>query len=156
MDNTIFDKFRRFSRILSLYNREQYQLIDRKAWWQQIVFALIFTILLIFVGLLLVTAIWHCFDCNFSIMGTAFAIPVSFVILQLSSVCISMFKDNRKIGKIVNHLQKIIEKRENFACDLGLNCLYLKDFDWCILFREPQIFVHGSGEETFFNYQNSA
>lgn len=115
MDNTIFDQFHRFARILSLYNRERYQLTDRKAWWRQILFALIFSILIIFAVLLLVTAIWHCFDCDFSIMGTAFALPVSFVILQLFSVCISMVKDNREIAIIVNKLQKIIEKREDFA-----------------------------------------
>lgn len=122
MENTIFDKFHRFSRILSLYNRERYQLNDRKAWWRQILFAVIFSILIIFVALLLVTAIWHCFDCDFSIMGTAFAVPVSFVILQLFTVCISMIKNNRKLARIVNHLELIVQKREIFFILLVIFC----------------------------------
>lgn len=128
-DNEVFKEFRRLSRILAVYNRENFQVIDRKARWKNASIAFIFTVLLISLGLLFVSAIWHCFDCGFAISEIAFAIPTSLCILQILSTYFSMAINNRKIAQTVACLQKVITERKFLPADgLGLLILFFMCF----------------------------
>lgn len=108
----VLNEFRDFSQILSLFNREQFQAANQEKLQHNILFALIFLLFLLSFGVLLVIAIWFCFDCNFEISQIAFPLSMCFYVLQLLLMCISMALNNRKISKTVDHLQRVIEESE--------------------------------------------
>lgn len=108
----VLNEFRDFSQILSLYNRERFQNTNQEKLQLNILLAVIFLIFLLSLGMLLVIAIWFCFDCNFEISQIGFPLSMCFYILQLLLMYISMASNNRKISDTVNHLQRVIDDRE--------------------------------------------
>lgn len=107
----VLKEFRKLSRILTFYNRENFQITDPK-WLQNFLIALIFSYFLLSFGMLLLIAIWFCFDCNFEISQIAFPISMSFYSLQVPLIYFSMASNNRKIIQTMDHIQEVIDKRE--------------------------------------------
>lgn len=110
----ILNELRRKSWIITMYNRENFQVTSRHKLLRNIVTVFIFTGSLIMFGLVLVTSVWFCFECNFNIKETSLAIPISICVVQMVGMYISLAINNRKITQLIDHLQKIIEKRELF------------------------------------------
>lgn len=109
----VLKEFRKLSRILTFYSRENFQTADRKVWLQNFLIALIFSYFLLSFGMLLLIAIWFCFDCDFEISQIAFPISMSFYSLQVLLMYISMASNNRQIIQTMDHFQEVIEKREH-------------------------------------------
>lgn len=112
MKKVILVEFRKFSQILTLFNSDNFQVMDRKTWWRNFSIAASFLISLAFIFFLLVSVVWYCFDCGFAISETAFAVPVILVIFQVIGTYISMALENRKIAQVIDHLEEIINKRK--------------------------------------------
>lgn len=120
----VFVEFRNLARILALYNSEHFQVLDRKTWWRNFWSALLFMVFLILMMVLYTAAVIHCFDCKFAIGETAFAIPTSFVILQVFSVYVSMAWNNRQISEAIDHLQQVIDAGEIDSINLTAVLIY--------------------------------
>lgn len=111
---TILNELRRKSWIITMYNRESFQIASRSKWLHNIATVFIFTGSLIMFGLVLVTSVWHCFESNFNIKETSLAIPISICIVQMIAMYISMAMNNRKISQLIDRLQRVVEKRKIF------------------------------------------
>lgn len=112
----VLKEFRYIAQIFALYNRENFKVSDRKTCVNNILAAFIFVTLLVCLGLLIVSAVWHSFDYNFAINKTAFALPVCFRALQTFLIYFTLVASNRKITKTITRLQNVINKRKILLC----------------------------------------
>lgn len=118
MENTrgilILNELRRRLWVITMYNRENFQVASQNKLLHNIAKALIFTGSLIMFGFVFVNSVWYCFERNFNIKEASLAIPISICVVQLISMYISFAMNNRKLTQLIDHLQSVIEKRKIF------------------------------------------
>lgn len=108
----VLKELRWLARVVAFYNRENFKVTNSKIWWQNVISAGSLAILLILLLFLYAAAILHCFNSDFRVSATAFAIPTSLCILQVFVIYISLAIQNRQIAESIQRIQKVIEKRE--------------------------------------------
>lgn len=108
----VLNELRRIMWIIAVYNRENFLITDRKTIRQNIGIALIYSFCLAMLGLILVTSVWYCLDCNFAIKESSLAIPIGICVAQIIGIYISLTFNNRKILQFLDYLQETIENRE--------------------------------------------
>lgn len=100
--------------IITPYNRENFQVSHRKTLWRNIAVMVGYSFCLVMFALLLVTGAWSCADCNYDIKESSLPVSVTVSIVQMIGMYISFAVNNRKISRMIDHLQEIIDKRESF------------------------------------------
>lgn len=139
----VLNELRRIMWIIAVYNRENFLITDRKTIRQNIGIALIYSFCLAMLGLILVTSVWYCLDCNFAIKESSLAIPIGICVAQIIGIYISLTFNNRKILQFLDYLQETIENREfpfrvRFLEKLEKAKLsYLNDFPYFTIFCRP-------------------
>lgn len=111
----VLTELRRISWAIALYNRENFQLRDRSKFCRNIGAMIFYTFCFIMLGLVLVSGVWYCFDCNFDIKQSSLAIPISICVTQWMGMYISLAMNNRKIIQLIHHLQKAVQKRKKLC-----------------------------------------
>lgn len=139
----VLNELRRIVWIITVFNQENFPITDRKTILQNISIALIYSACFTMLGLILVTSVWYCFDCNFAIKESSLAIPIGISAAQMMGIYISLTLNNRKITQFVDNLQETIENREfpfrvRFLEKLEKAKLsYLNDFPYFTIFCRP-------------------
>lgn len=108
----VLNELRHISWIITMYNQDNFELPDGYKFLRNIGTVLIYTFCLIMYGLVFVTSVWYCFDCNFDMEESSLAIPISVSVVQMLGMYISLAINNRKITELIHYLQTIIEKSE--------------------------------------------
>lgn len=108
----VLAEFRRLFRSFTLFNAENFHATNRKKLLLNILAAFTFLISLVSLGVVIITAIWYCFDCNFNMVQASIAIAVSLGVIQMTLSYISFAMNNRIILKTIDHMQAIVESRE--------------------------------------------
>lgn len=110
----VLNELRHISWIITMYNRENFQLSERNKFYRNIGTVLIYTFCLIMYCLVFVTSVWYCFDCSFDVEKSSLAIPICISVVQMNGMYISLALNNRKITQLIHYIQTIIEKSEHF------------------------------------------
>lgn len=135
----VLKEFRRISWLITVYNRENVQVTNRSVLLRNIGFMIIQTVCLIMFGLVFISSIWFCFDCNFNVKELSFAIPIMICSLQMISSYVSIVKNNWKIAELIDYLQMAIDKRK----------IFFRNFHFWNAFYNSLIFSFVTGQQNY-------
>lgn len=111
----ILKEFDRFSSSITCYNRENFHNIRDRKFWRNIGVTLFFTLCFVMLVLILVAAIWYCFDCHWDIQESSMAVPIAISIVQMIFMYLAIISNNRTISEMIFDVQKIVERRKLFG-----------------------------------------
>lgn len=124
--------------IITAYNRENFQVPHRKTLWRNIAVMVAYSFCLVMFALLLVSGAWSCVDCNFDIKESSLPVSVTVSIVQMIGMYISLACNNRKISRLIDSLQGIIDKRESFALCSTLLLIQFNRFVGIFFFKKSR------------------
>lgn len=111
----VLRELRRILWIITSYNHENFQVSNRKTLCRNVAVMVTYSFCLVMFALLLVSGAWSCVDCDFDIKQSSLPVSVAVSIVQMIGMYISFAVNNRKISQMIDDLQEIIDKRENFS-----------------------------------------
>lgn len=110
----VLKQFRPFTRILCVYNWENFNNSNKLIVLRNIFQVIGFTILFISLSLIMVSGYWFCVDKQFDMTDISLAVPIIFCAFQMVVTYVSLMSKNRGIIRALDNLQCVIGEREYF------------------------------------------
>lgn len=113
-------QYRPYLNLLKAFNAADTDHCDNWRAWLKHHTRLLYTSVLVVAGTLAtIFSTWGLFDKKFALRETAAALPLIISCLQNTVSFVSLALKNRKIGRVLDSVQALIDQRKTCRCDSG-------------------------------------